>query len=222
MSFIGRSLNRNFLAGLIITIPFGLTALILFKLGKWVVQVLSVAPANFIKPLAMLPSPWFEITTFAVGFSGTIFIVLVLGALARNFIGGKLIGLGESIIARIPLARTIYTATKQIIETLFLDSAFKGFKHVVMIEYPRKGIYSLGFLTSSVELGEYNPMPGKNFVGVFIPTSPNPTSGYYTMIPEEDVTELSIGTEDAFKIIMSIGLAANQGGESIFIKKNNS
>ena len=91
-----------------------------------------------------------------------------------------------------------------------------------MVEYPRRGVYSLGFLTSSLELGEYNPMPGKKFVGVFIPTSPNPTSGYYIMIPEEDITELSIGTEDAFKIIMSIGLAANQGGESIFIKKNNS
>lgn len=221
MSLISRFIKRNFLAGLIITIPFGLTAFILYKLSKWIVGILSAAPANFITPLAQLPKPWFDITTFAIGFSATIIIVLLLGLIARNYIGGKLIGLGESIINRIPFARTIYTATKQIIETIFLESGIKGFKRVIVFEFPRRGIYSLGFVTGSAVLSRFTQEPDKKMLSVFLPTSPNPTSGYYMMVPEEDVRDLPITIEEAFRIIMSLGLASDKIGNFQQGKEND-
>ncbi len=201
------SLRRNFLAGLLVTIPFGLTILILFKLGKWIVGLVSAAPARFlIRPLSELPPFLFQFVTFAIGITGTVLIVLVAGAITRNYIGRKLLGLGEGLISRIPLARTIYTATKQIIETLFLSTGFKGISRVVMFEYPRKGIYSIGFVTGVLQQAE----SGKRLLGVFLPTAFNPTGGYYIMIPEDEVKELSMSIEEAFRIIISGGLASNQ------------
>ena len=123
--------------------------------------------------------------------------------------GRKLVGFGEYIINKIPLARTIYTATKQIIETIMGRGGMKNLKRVAMFEYPRKGIYSIGFITSTIEDGKYHNQSGRKLVSIFVPTTPNPTSGYYIMLPEEDIQELSISVEDAFRIIMSAGLATN-------------
>lgn len=207
MKRITGSLKRNFLAGLLVTIPFGLTLFILFKLGKWIIGLVSAAPAKFlIKPLSELPPLLFQFATFAIGIAGTILIVLIAGAIARNYIGRKLLGLGEGLISKIPFARTVYTATKQIIETLLHGTGFKGISRVVMFEYPRKGIYSIGFVTGVLHHTE----SGKRLLGVFLPTAFNPTGGYYIMIPEDEVKELPISVEDAFRIIVSGGLASNQ------------
>jgi uncharacterized membrane protein len=176
MKRITGSLRRNFLAWLLVTIPFGLTIFILFKLGKWIVGLVSAPPARFlIKPLSELPPFLFQFATFVIGIVGTILIVLIAGAIARNYIGRKLLGFGEGVISKIPLARTIYTATKQIIETLFLGSGFKRISRIVMFEYPRKGIYSIGFVTGVLQHAE----SGKRLLGIFLPTAFNPTGGYY-------------------------------------------
>ncbi|MEE9251897.1 MAG: DUF502 domain-containing protein [Thermodesulfobacteriota bacterium] len=203
-------MKRNFLAGILVVGPFGLTFFILFKLGKWMAELLSAAPASLIKSLSELPPFWFQATTLLIGFSGTVLVVLITGALARNFVGGKLVELGERIISKIPIAGTFYMATKQIIETVFTESGFKGIKRVVMFEFPRTGLYALGFVTGTVQMGRESPLPDKKLLSVFMPTSPNPTSGYYLMIPEDEVKDLPISTEEAFKIIMSIGLASEQ------------
>ena len=211
MNRISNAFRQNFLAGLIVTVPFGLTVFILFKLGKWIVELLSAAPAKvLIRPLSQLHPSLFQLSTFGIGLVGTIIIVLFVGSIARFYTGRKLLGIGESIIARIPLARTIYTASKQVIESIFLTTGFKGVKRVVMFEYPRKGVYSIGFVTGTVREGAARNTSGKNLVGIFVPTTPNPTSGYYIMLPEEDIKELPISTEDAFRIIISGGLADNQ------------
>jgi uncharacterized membrane protein len=211
MSRISNAFRQNFLAGLIVTIPFGLTVFILFKLGKWIVGLLSAAPAKvLIKPLSELNPSLFQLSTFAIGLVGTIIIVLFVGRIARFYTGRKLLGVGESIITRIPLARTIYTASKQVIESIFLTTGFKGLKRVVMFEYPRKGVYSIGFVTGTIKDDADRNISGKNLVSIFVPTTPNPTSGYYIMLPEEDIKELPISTEDAFRIIISGGLADNQ------------
>jgi len=206
MKSIVSSFRRNFLAGLLVTVPFGLTLLILFKLGKWIIGFVSAAPAKvLIKSLSELPPSLFQTITFGVGFLGTIIIVLLAGIVARNFIGRKLLGFGEGLISRIPLARTIYTGSKQIIETVF-GEGLRDVKRVVMFEYPRKGIYSIGFVTGILQEIE----PGKKLLGVFLPTAFNPTGGFYFLIPEDEVKELPISVEDAFRIIVSGGLASEQ------------
>lgn len=221
MKRISNAFRQNFLAGLIVTVPFGLTVFILFTLGKWIVELLSAAPAKvLIRPLSQLHPSLFQLSTFGIGLVGTIVIVLFVGSIARFYTGRKLLGIGESIIARIPLVRTIYTASKQVIESIFLSSGFKGVKRVVMVEFPRKGVYSIGFVTGTVKEGADRNSSGKNLVGIFVPTTPNPTSGYYIMLPEEDIEELPISIEDAFRIIISGGLANSQSENVKFSKQD--
>ncbi len=200
------SLRSSLLAGLLVTVPFGLTLYILFILGKWIIELVSAAPAKvLIGPLSELPPPLFQAVTFAIGIIGTILIVLVVGAVTRNFVGRKLLDIGEGLISKIPFARTIYKATKQIIESVFGDG-LKGIKRVVMFEYPRKGIFSIGFVTGVSNYTE----SGKRLLGIFLPTAFNPTGGFYLLIPEDEVKELPISVEDAFRIIVSGGLSSEQ------------
>ncbi|MCK5709204.1 MAG: DUF502 domain-containing protein [Deltaproteobacteria bacterium] len=202
--------RNNILAGVLVTVPFALTIFVLFKLGSWIIGLVSAAPNRFIGSLLDQLNPLVSQTIiFAIGLVGTLLIVLIVGAIAKNFLGRKLVGFGEYLIIKIPLARTIYIATKQVIETLFMGTGMRNLKRVAMFEYPRKGIYSIGFVTSTIEDGKHHNRSGRKLVSIFVPTTPNPTSGYYIMLPEEDIKELSISVEDAFRIIMSAGLATN-------------
>lgn len=205
-----RSLKQNFLAGLLVLLPFGLTIFVLYKLGKLVIETISAAPAKLLIPLQDLPSYVFQLSTFAIGLFATLLIVLIIGAVARNFIGKKLVSFVESIMLRIPLARTIYTATKQIAGTLFAVGDKQGFKRVAVVEYPRKGLYSIGFITDTLNVGEKHNKSEEKLYSLFIPTTPNPTSGFYIMVPERDLTELDISVEDAFRLIVSAGLATDK------------
>jgi uncharacterized membrane protein len=214
--------KQNILTGILVTVPFGLTLLILFKLGTWIIELVSALPAwLFGSPLEGMPKGLFDIVTFLIGLIGTVLVVLLVGAVARNIMGRKLVGFGERLISKIPLARTVYIATKQVIETLFLGTGIKKLKRVALFEYPRKGVYSIGFITGTLEDGVNQNMSGKKLVSVFVPTTPNPTSGYYIMLPEEEITELPISIEDAFRIIMSAGLATNNIDNAVQYKKND-
>lgn len=222
MKHIYSFFRNNILAGILVTGPFGLTLFILFKLGTWIVGLVSAIPERVIGgPSADLPQGVYQVLLFCTGLIGTLLIVLVVGALARNILGSKLVSLGEAVITRIPLARTIYAATKQVIETVFMGKGIRDIKRVALLEFPRKGVYSLGFITASLESGKGVNRTDKKLVSVFIPTSPNPTSGYYVMVPEEDVRELHISIEDAFRIIMSVGLASNSVENAFPDKKDN-
>lgn len=204
------SVRQNFIAGILVIIPFGLTAFILYKLIRWIVKIFSKTPARILEPLTELPQSVFEIISFSIGILTTFFIVLFIGTVARNFLGKRLVVFGESLISKIPFARTLYIAIKQIIETLFLTSDMKNLKRVALVEYPRKGIRSIGFITGSTEPGKYHNKTDLKLVSIFIPTTPNPTSGYYIMVPQEEVIELDISVEDAFRLIVSAGLATNK------------
>jgi len=155
-----------------------------------------------------------------IGLVGALIIVLIIGAVARNILGRKLVTFGEYLITKIPFARTIYIASKQIVETL-MGRGMKNLKRVALFEYPRKGIYSIGFVTSTIEDGKHHNKSGRKLVSIFVPTTPNPTSGYYIMLPEEDIKELSISVEDAFRIIMSAGLATNNFDDAGQSKKDS-
>ncbi len=214
--------KQNILAGVLVTVPFGLTFFILYKLGAWIVSLLSAAPARLIGGyLAELPGGLYEASLFLIGLLGTLLVVLFIGAVARNFVGKKLVDFGETIISKIPLTRTIYVATKQVINTLFVGTGIKNLKRVALLEFPRKGVYSIGFITGSLEPGVHQNQSDKRLLSVFVPTTPNPTTGYYVMLPEEEVTELPIAIEEAFKIIMSGGLATNNIEHALPGKKND-
>jgi uncharacterized membrane protein len=212
--------RQNILAGILVTVPFGLTLFILYTIGRWIVEFVNSAPKLIGGLLTDLPGVG-EVVTFLISLLGTLLIVLLIGAIARNIVGGKLVSFGEAIISKIPFARTIYIATKQVIETLFIGAGMKNLKRVALFEFPRKGIYSIGFITGTLEHGQQQNQSGKKLVSIFVPTTPNPTSGYYIMVPEEEITELSISVEDAIKIIMSGGLAANIVENALPRKNNN-
>lgn len=210
MKYLYSFFRNNILTGVLVTIPFALTIFVLYWLGAWIIGLISAAPNKFIGELLNQHNPIVSQTIlFFIGLIGALLIVLIVGAVARNILGKKLLSFSEYIIKKIPLARTIYIASKQIIETVMGRGGMKNLKRVAMFEYPRKGIYSIGFVTGTIEDGKHHNVSGRKLVSIFVPTTPNPTSGYYIMLPEEDVKELSISVEDAFRIIMSAGLAAN-------------
>lgn len=210
MKYLYSFFRNNILTGVLVTIPFALTIFVLYKLGTWIIGLVSAAPNKFVGELLNQQNPLVSQTIlFIIGLVGALLIVLFVGAVARNILGKKLLTFSEYLITKIPLARTIYIATKQIIETVMGRGGMKDLKRVAMFEYPRKGIYSIGFVTGTIEDGKHHNQSGRKLVSIFVPTTPNPTSGYYIMLPEEDIKELSISVEDAFRIIMSAGLAAN-------------
>jgi uncharacterized membrane protein len=221
MSSLLNSIKRNLLAGLLVLIPFGITLLIVFKISTWVVGIISFAPANMFDSLADLPKPLHQYVTFSIGLIGALLIIISVGVAARLYIGKKLLEFGESIIAKIPFANTVYSATKQIIETVLLSKGFQGIKRVVLLEFPRKGIYSIGFVTGNISGNIHSDISDKNLLSVFVPNTPNPTSGFYLMVSEDEIHELSLSVEQAFKIIISGGIASKDIEFIKQIKNNN-
>ena len=210
MKWLTSSIKQNFIAGLVVLVPFGLTIFILYKLVIWLVGIFSSLPAKILTSvITTIPDSLIKLISFSAGLLATLIIVLFIGGVARNFIGGRLVNFGEGLIKRIPLARTIYIAIKQIIETLFFTAEMKKLKRVALIEYPRKGVRSIGFITGTTEPGQHHNASDVELVSIFVPTAPNPTSGYYIMVPKDEVTELDISVEDAFRLILSAGLSTN-------------
>jgi len=134
----------------------------------------------------------------------SITVVMVTGVVVANLFGRRLVAAWESLLARIPLVRSIYSSVKQIAETLFHPDG-KSFRKVLLIEYPRVGIWTLAFHTGGV-VHEVQNKTGKEVINVFVPTTPNPTSGFFIMVPKEDVVELDMSVDDGLKLIMSLGV----------------
>ncbi|KKM10802.1 hypothetical protein SY88_12030 [Clostridiales bacterium PH28_bin88] len=136
-----------------------------------------------------------------LGFIITILLILLLGALATNIVGRKAINAVETLLVRIPLVKPIYSGVKQITDAFSLENR-SAFKKVALIEYPRKGIYAIGFITGENTFGDKADM-----ISVFLPTTPNPTSGFLLFLPRESVTPLNISVEEGMKLIISGGVA---------------
>lgn len=191
-------IKRNFLAGLLVLLPISLTIYVIVFLFKLVDRFLDYLPTKY-NPQTYLP---FHVP--GLGFILLVFIIFFIGLLARNYIGHKLVDIWEQLVGRIPFIRSIYIATKQLAETIFLKTD-TNLKRVVLIEYPRKGLYVLGF-TTGITKGEIQDKTHKKVINVFIPTTPNPTSGFYLLVPEEDLKYLEMAVEDAFKLLISGGI----------------
>ncbi|PUE05107.1 MAG: hypothetical protein C3L24_01925, partial [Candidatus Sedimenticola endophacoides] len=127
--------------------------------------------------------------------------LLVTGVLAANLFGRSLVALWERLLARIPLVRSVYSGAKQLAETMFSDAG-ESFRKVLLVEFPRKGVWTLAFLTGT-EMGEAQRKTGRQVV--YVPTTPNPTGGYFVMLPREDVVELEMSVDDGLKMLMSMG-----------------
>ncbi|MBI5611710.1 MAG: DUF502 domain-containing protein [Gammaproteobacteria bacterium] len=159
-------------------------------------------------PLAMRPETFFGMHIPALGVVvsvvGVFLVVLATGMVVTNIFGKQLLHLGERILERIPLVRGVYGAVKQVTETLFSSSG-KSFRKVVLVRYPHAGAWSIAFLTG-VAGGEIQRKSGKQLINVFIPTTPNPTSGFFLMFPREDVIELDMSVDDGLKMLLSVGV----------------
>lgn len=190
---------RGYLAtGLLVWIPLAVTFFVLRLLINVMDQSLLLIPSP-LRPENLLG---FRIPGLGVILTFT--LLLATGFLAANLLGKKLIDAWEAILARIPLVSWVYSGVKKVAETL-LSPRSQSFRKVLLMEYPRKGIWSLCFQTSS-DLGEVQARTGQEVVCVFVPTTPNPTSGFIILVPRSDVIELQMTVDEALRMIISLGV----------------
>ncbi len=191
------TLRRYLVAGLLVWVPLGVTLLIVGFLVDLMDQTLLLLPES-IQPENLLG---YRIP--GLGLVLTAIVVLATGMIVTNLFGKQLIVLGEQMLRRIPVVRSIYGAVKQVTESMF--SSGKSFRKVVLVEYPRKGMWSLAFQTGN-GAEEVNDKTGHEVTNVFIPTTPNPTSGFFLMVPRAEVIELDMSIDDGLKMLLSVGV----------------
>jgi len=191
-------LRRYLVAGILVWVPLAVTYFLLrFAVGL-MDRTLLLLPQQY-RPEELLG---FQIP--GLGVILTLIVLLITGLLAANFVGRAAVGVWDSLMNRIPVVRSIYSAAKNFAEMVFSDSS-QSFKRVLLIEYPRKGLYSLAFQTAT-ELGEVQGRTGEEVVCCFVPTTPNPTSGFIIIVPRKDVTVLDMEVDEALKMIISLGV----------------
>jgi len=188
-----KRIRNYFVAGLIVLVP----VIITWQLLVWLFNIVDGLLGGLVTQVFGRPLP-------GLGLVITILVVLLVGLLAANIFGRRLIHYGEGVMRRVPIVRSVYVTMKQITDA-FVRQEQAAFSKVCVVEYPRKGIYSLGFLTSPTprELGE---TAKRKLVGVFIPTTPNPTSGFLLYLPEDDVSYLEMPVEAGLKLVISGGV----------------
>lgn len=191
-------LRRYFVAGLLVWVPLIVTFLILrFAIGL-IDQTLLLLPPPY-RPENLLG---FEIP--GLGVLLAFIILLTTGLIVANFFGRKLVAMWEDILSRIPLVRTLYGSIKQITASLFADAS-KSFREVVLVEYPRRDLWMLAFVTGETPK-QFQSVIGTKLINIYVPTTPNPTSGFYLMVPPKDVKRLDIPVEVGLKMILSAGV----------------
>lgn len=200
-----QDLKNDLIAGLLVVIPLATTIWLTITIATWVINFLTQIPKQ-INPFDGLDPILTNALNITVGITVPLTFILVIGLMARNFVGRWLLDVGEQILQGIPLAGAIYKTLKQLLETLLRDSQSR-FRRVVMVEYPRPGVWTLGFVTGPVS-PQLQAQVADPLLSVFIPTTPNPTSGWYAMVPEAEVINLSMSIEDAFKVLISGGIVS--------------
>lgn len=199
-----KRIRRYLVAGLLVWIPIGVTI--------FVVKILIGLMDN---TLVLLPRSYRpeELLGFAIPGLGIILTFLLLfftGLFAANFVGRSMVGYWESLLERIPVVRSVYSGAKNFAEIVLSDSS-QSFKKVLLIEYPRKGLYTLAFQSGS-ELGEVQGRTGEDVVCTFVPTTPNPTSGFIVMVPRQEIIVLDMEVDAAIKMIVSLGVVVPTWG----------
>ena len=194
-------LRASFLTGIVVIAPIALTIWLIWTMMGWVDSVvLPLVPARF------LPEQNIGINLRGVGVIIFLIFTVLVGWVAKGLIGRSLLRFGESLVDRMPVVRSIYSGVKQIAETVFAQSE-RSFEKACLVQYPRKDIWAIGFISTPAR-GEVNARAetASNLLSVFVPTTPNPTSGFLLFFPREDVIELEMSIEDAAKLVISAGL----------------
>ncbi len=193
-------LRRYFVAGILAFAPIGITVWAI----AWIIQRLD----NLLLPgllRLLFPGVQEPPSIPFVGALFTLLVILLFGVIARHLFGWELVRLWERVLSRVPVARNIYAAVKQLFEAIFLTDSGASFRRVVLVEYPRRGVWAIAF-TTGVARGIVQDRTPQTMVNVFVPTTPNPTSGFYLLVPEDDLMAIDITVEQAFKLVMSAGL----------------
>ncbi len=194
-------LRSSFLTGIVVIAPVALTIWLIWSIMGWIDGfVLPLVPGRF------NPEQYIGINLRGVGVIFFLVFTIFVGWVAKGLIGRSLIRFAESLVERMPVVRSIYSGVKQIAETIFAQSE-RNFEKACLIQYPRKGIWAIGFISTDArgEVSQKAETMGK-LISVFVPTTPNPTSGFLLFFPEEDVVELEMSLEDAAKLVISAGL----------------
>lgn len=204
------ALRKWLFSGLLVIVPGVITAWVL----NWIVSTLD-------QTLQILPADWHPDKVLGIHIPGfgvvlTLVILLVVGAIASNFAGRKLVQWGDAVVHRIPVVRSIYSSVKQVSDTLFSESG-NAFRTAVLVQWPREGVWTVAFITGSPN-GEVAAYLRDEFVSVYVPTTPNPTGGYFVMLRKSDCVELEMSVDAALKYIVSMGVVAPADPTSLPLK----
>ncbi|MHB8709051.1 MAG: DUF502 domain-containing protein [Desulfuromonadales bacterium] len=211
MAKLSQKLNKYFLTGLVVLGPLGLTILVV----QWIVGAMDRAILGLL-PNAIHPLTLFGMHIPGLGVIGTLVLVFLVGMLASNIFGRTLLNYSEWAFSHTPGIKGIYNLFKQVTDTLF-GKEKTGFRKVVLIEYPRRGIWTVAFLTGATR-GELQRVVAQPTVNVFVPTTPNPTSGFFLLLPAEDVVELQMTVDEALKMVVSVGMVVPADRAAIQLK----
>ena len=195
------TIKKSFLAGIIVIIPIGLTVYVL----RAVFDMSLAVGGKIAEPLKKIVDdafPGFDLVASISGLLLVIFTLIIIGFLARNVVGRRVVKWIDNLFKQIPLISMVYTTTKQIIES-FSGGRENSFSKVVFVEYPRKGVWTLGFVTKETKNDN-----NQKFYNLFVPTTPNPTSGFFLIIPIDDVKETDMNVEEGFQMIVSSGMVS--------------
>lgn len=195
------ALRKWLLAGLLVIVPMAITVAVL----RWIIDTLD-------QTLLILPEAWQPDRLIGVHIPGfgvllTLAILLIVGATASNFVGKKLVELGDRIVTRIPVVRGIYSSVKQVSDTLFSESG-NAFRTAVLVQWPRPDVWTVAFVTGTPGGDVANYLRGDEFVSVYVPTTPNPTGGYFVMLRKSDCIELKMSVDEALKYVVSMGVVS--------------
>ncbi|MGB6055105.1 MAG: DUF502 domain-containing protein [Burkholderiaceae bacterium] len=206
-------MRKYFITGLLVLVPLAITL--------W---VLNLIIGTMDQSLLLLPERWRPQALFGFGIPGlgtilTLLVIFLTGLATRNFVGNQVVLMWESILTRIPVVKSIYSSVKQVSDTLFSSSG-NAFRKAVLVQYPRAGSWTIGFLTGTPGGDVRNHLQG-DYVSVYVPTTPNPTSGFFLMMPREDAIELDMTVDAALKYIVSMGVVTpEQSRDKVIIQSN--
>lgn len=192
MGGLGRVLRRDLIAGLIVIAPVGVTAFVLW----WIFELLDSLLGQFLYPLIGVEIP-------GVGLLALLVLLIVVGWAAQRAVGARVLGWWHAVLERMPLTSGVYSASSRIVRTVFAESPTRPFREVVLVEYPAEGRWAVGFVTAPAP--EIVAATVEDGITVFVPTTPNPTSGFLVIVPRSKVVPLEISTEQAFTFILSAG-----------------
>lgn len=208
-SSLGSKLRTYFLTGIVVTAPIAIT----LWASYWFVTLFDAWLRPFI-PAVLDPGHYLPFRIPGIGLIFALFGITFIGALAANLVGRTILAFWDRLLNRTPVVRSVYKGTKQIFETLFSQSG-ASFRNVGLIEWPRRGIYSLVFVSREVDGGQIGLEPGRAMYAVYISTTPNPTSGYVYFVDVSDVRIIDMPVEDAAKMVISMGLVFPEGAEQV-------